>query len=295
MHSFWVLLASLMFAFMGAGVKFLGELDVPLALIIIARGLPSVVLIFVWAIVTKHSLRPISFRLHFLRNLFGVIALSLVFYCYTVLPLATASTLNYTSSLFIGLWVFIKGVEGKRDWFRFFTCMLGFAGVLLVLRPSFAEDQLLAVLMGLGSGISAAVAMMQLRSLGQLGESTWLTVFYFALVVTVAGFIVLDRNDLQAVSVQAWAALMVVGLCGLVGQLCITKAYGAGSPILSAVLQYMTIVFAVFLGVLFWEDVPDLWVWVGIFGVIVAGALSAWATMLNARKAINRRNLTDSN
>lgn len=285
MHSFWMLLASLMFACMGAAVKFLGGLQVPLALTIVARGLPSVVLIFVWAVVTKHSLKPLSYRLHFLRNLFGVTALSLVFYCYTVLPLATATTLNYSSSIFIGLWVFIKGVEGKRDWFRLFTCLLGFAGVLLVLRPSFSEDQLIAIVMGLGSAVCAAVVMMQLRSLGQLGESTWLTVFYFAVVVTTVGLVSLDRNDLQGLSAQAWAALLVVGLSGLVGQLCITKAYGSGSPILSAVLQYMTIVFAVFLGVLFWEDVPDLWVWLGILGVIGAGALSAWATMLNVRKA----------
>lgn len=295
MHSLWMLLAALMFAMMGAGVKFLGELNVPLALTIIARGLPSVVLIFVWAVVTKHSLKPKSFKLHFLRNLFGLTALTLVFYCYSVLPLATATTLNYSSSLFIGLWIFLKGAEGKRDWLRFFTCVLGFAGVLLVLRPSISEDQMLAVLMGLASGICAAVAMMQLRSLGQLGESTWLTVFYFSVVVTVAGLIAFDHSEIHAVSVQAWAALMVVGICGMVGQLCVTKAYGAGSPILAAVLQYMTIVFAVFLGILFWEDVPDVWVWVGIAGVMAAGGLSAWVTMLNARKAMAAQILTDSN
>lgn len=285
MHSLWMLLASLMFAFMGAGVKFLGEMNIPLALTIIARGLPSVVLIFIWAVLTKHSLRPKSLRLHILRNIFGVSALAMVFYCYSVLPLATATTLNYTSSLFIGLWVFIKGVEGKRDWFRFLTCLLGFAGVILVLRPSIAEDQLFAVALGLSSGICAACAMMQIRSLGELGESTWLVVFYFSVVVTLVGLIVFDHNAIHDVSLQSWAALIVVGLSGMVGQLCVTQAYGSGSTIFSAVLQYMTIVFAVFLGVLFWEDVPDLWVWIGILGVIAAGVLSAVATVIQSRKA----------
>lgn len=284
MHSLWMVLASFMFALMGAGVKFAGELNVPLALTIIARGLPSVLLIFVWAIATKHSLRPKSFKLHFFRNLFGVTALILVFYCYSVLPLATATTLNYTSSLFVGLWVFIKGVEGKRDWFRFFTCVFGFACVLLVLRPSLSEDQYLPVLLGLASGMCAAVAMMQIRSLGKLGESTWLTVFYFSIVITIVGFVGLDTSAVADVSAQAWVALLAVGLSGLVGQLCITKAYGSGSPILSAVLLYLTIVFAVLMGVLFWDDVPDPLVWLGIAGVIAAGALSAWATVLNARK-----------
>ncbi|NLJ51670.1 MAG: DMT family transporter [Alcaligenaceae bacterium] len=295
MHSLWMLLASFMFSMMGAGVKFVGELSVPLSLTIIARGLPSVLLIFVWAVLTGHSLKPKSYKLHFFRNLFGVTALSLVFYCYSVLPLATATTLNYTSALFIGLWLFIKGVEGRRDWFRFFTCILGFASVLLVLRPSLGEDQYFAVLLGLGSGISAAVAMMQIRSLGKLGESTWITVFYFSLVVTVTGLITFDSAEIRQISAQAWVGLLTVGLSGLVGQLCITKAYGSGSPILSAVLQYMTIVFSVFMGILFWDDVPDLLVWVGIAGVISAGALSAWATMLQVRKAAKLQKTVENN
>ena len=211
------------------------------------------------------------------------------------MPLATATTLNYTSALFIGLWLFIKGVEGRRDWFRFFTCILGFASVLLVLRPSLGEDQYFAVLLGLGSGISAAVAMMQIRSLGKLGESTWITVFYFSLVVTVAGVSTFDSAEIRQISAQAWVGLLTVGLSGLVGQLCITKAYGSGSPILSAVLQYMTIVFSVFMGILFWDDVPDLLVWVGIAGVISAGALSAWATMLQVRKAAKLQKTVENN
>ena len=75
MHSLWMVLASFMFALMGAGVKFAGELNVPLAMTIIARGLPSVLLILAWAVVTKHSLRPKSLKIHFLRNLFGATAL----------------------------------------------------------------------------------------------------------------------------------------------------------------------------------------------------------------------------
>lgn len=285
MHSLWMLLASFMFALMGAGVKFSGELDVPLFVVIIARGLPSVVLIFAWAVITKRSLIPKSFKLHVFRNIFGVTALGLLFYCYSVLPLATATTLNYTSSLFVGLWVFIKAAEGKRDWFRFFTCLFGFASVLLVLRPSLSEDQFFAVLLGLGSGICAAIAMMQIRSLGKLGESTWLTVFYFSLVVTTVGFVGADLGSVEDISAQAWVSLAAVGFSGLVGQLCITKAYGSGSPILSAVLLYMTIVFSVLMGILFWEDVPDPLVWLGIVGVILAGILSAWATVLSVRKA----------
>lgn len=295
MHSLWMLLASFMFALMGASVKFVGELNVPLPLTIVARGLPSVLLIFVWAKLSGQSLKPKSYKLHILRNLFGVSALSLSFYCYSILPLATATTLNYTSGLFIGLWVFVRGAEGRRDWLRFFTCLLGFASVVLVLRPSLSEDQSVAVVLGLCSGVFAAVAMMQIRSLGKLGESTWLTVFYFSLVVTVVGLIAFDSSKVEYVSTQAWVGLLTVGLSGLVGQLCITKAYGSGSPILSAVLQYMTIVFSVFMGILFWDDVPDLLVWVGIAGVISAGALSAWATMLQVRKAAKLPKTVENN
>lgn len=280
MQSLWMLVASFMFALMGAGAKMSSELGVSLGPTVFARGLPSVVCVFLWAMLTHRSLKTKHLRPHLLRNLYGTAALTCVFYCYSVLPLAIATTLNFTSALFVGLWAFLKSSEGQRDWLRFLSCVVGFISVVLILRPSLSGEELHAVFLGMMSGIFAAAAMVQVRTLGQLGEPPWLVVFYFSNMVCVAGLILyaFDNTSIQSYSLPAWLALLFVGLTGFLGQLCLTQAYGAGSPILAAVLQYMTIVFSVILSHIIWKEQGDFLSYLGVVGVISAGAISAWAT-----------------
>lgn len=283
MQALWMLVASLMFALMGAGVKFASDQGTALGLIVLARGLPSVVLILVWALLTHHSLKPTSVRLHIQRNIFGSTALWLVFFSYGFLPLASATSLNYTSSLFIGAWVIYQAGRGQRDMWRLLAVLLGFLGVLLILRPSITEEQWIGALAGLGSGFFASIAMFQIKSLGQVGEPVWRTVFYFSIVICLTGLIAVQKQDVLALGLSSTITLLGVGVFGMLGQLCMTQAYGAGSPMLAAVLQYSTIIFAALIGIVIWDTIPDIWAWLGMGLIIFAGVFSAWRTMQQNR------------
>ena len=61
----------------------------------------------------------------------------------------------------------------------------GFVGVVALLNPTLHSDQLLDGMIGLVSGVLAAIAMINVRSLGRIGEPEWRVVFYFSLVSTV--------------------------------------------------------------------------------------------------------------
>ncbi len=284
MQALWMLVASLMFALMGAGVKLATDQGTSLALIVMARGLPSVVFILVWALLTQHSLKPKSVRLHVQRNIFGGTALWLVFFSYGFLPLASATSLNYTSSLFIGAWVIYRAGKGQRDIWRLLTILLGFLGVLLILRPSITEEQWIGAIAGLGSGFFASIAMFQVKSLGQVGEPVWRTVFYFSIVICLSSLIAVQKADVLALSLASAITLFGVGVFGMLGQLCMTQAYGAGSPMLAAVLQYSTIIFAALIGIVMWDTLPDAWAWLGMGLIIFAGVFSAWRTMQQQKR-----------
>lgn len=282
MQSLWMLVACAMFALMGAFVKIASGYDANMPQIIIFRGLPSVLLIFVWASYHKKSLRPLSWKAHLLRNGFGVSSMWFGFTALSMLPLSTAISLNYTAPLFIGIWMLFFGGT-QRDPVRIIAVLLGFMGVLAVLRPSVNEDDLLYAFFGLLSGSFAAVAMMQIRQLGRLGEPEWRTVFVFSCFVCLTGLTALGFLGWSYVGWQAYAALVGIGLSGLFGQLAMTRAFGLGSALLSAVLQYSTIIFAAGLGMLLWSDVPDAIAWGGMALIIVSGLLSAWRTYTEDR------------
>lgn len=289
-----MLLASFMFALMGSAVKLAGDHGASLAQIVLFRGIPSVVLLLVFARVARQSIIPISWRAHVWRNLAGVSSMWLGFYALSNLPLSTATSLSYTAPLFIGVWMLSRPSQ-PRDVARMAAVALGFIGVLAVLRPSISDDQLLAAAGGLGAGALSAIAMLQLRTLGSLGEPEWRTVLYFSITVCLTSALALTGQGWQPVDITGYLALGAVGMCGLCGQLAVTRAFGRGAPLLTAALQYTTIIFAALLGVGFWGDNLDLWAWLGMALIIFAGLLSVWRTMNEpgaVRRPLRRRKKT---
>lgn len=289
-----MLLASLMFAAMGACVKLASDLHASLPQIVLFRGAPSVLLLLLWALSTRRSLRPKSWRLHVARNVTGVTSMWLGFFAISILPLATAVSLNYTSPLFIAIWMLARDWK-QRDGVRTVAVLLGFAGVVAILRPSIGDDQLLGVIVGLAAGACAAMAMMQIRSLGRIGEPEWRTVLFFSTFVCITGGAGVAYDGWPMVEWAGWLTLTGVGMFGLVGQLALTRAFGLGSALLTAVLQYTTIVFAAIIALVLWDDMPDWLAWSGMALVVASGLLSTWRTYSETRIMQGQNTAVESN
>ncbi len=289
-----MLLASLMFAAMGACVKLASDLHASLPQIVLFRGAPSVLLLLLWALSTRRSLRPKSWRLHVARNVTGVTSMWLGFFAISILPLATAVSLNYTSPLFIAIWMLARDWK-QRDGVRTVAVLLGFAGVVAILRPSIGDDQLLGVIVGLAAGACAAMAMMQIRSLGRIGEPEWRTVLFFSTFVCITGGAGVAYDGWPMVEWAGWLTLTGVGMFGLVGQLALTRAFGLGSALLTAVLQYTTIVFAAMIALVLWDDMPDWLAWSGMALVVASGLLSTWRTYSETRIMQGQTTAVESN
>src|SRR3546814_18358355 len=82
------------------------------------------------------------------------------------------------------------------------------------------------------------------------------------------------------IGVVDWFALTGVGVLGVVGQLAMTRAFGLGSALLTAALQYTTIIFAALLGIVFWGDMPAGLAWDGMAHPIAPGLVPIWRAYL---------------
>ncbi|MDF8365848.1 DMT family transporter [Achromobacter anxifer] len=284
MQALWMLLASAMFAIMGSFVKLGTEHGASLPQVVLFRGLPSVVLLLIWARAGRQSIIPVSWKLHLWRNLSGVTSMWLGFFAIAHLPLATATSLNYTAPLFIACWMLGWG-GAQRDPVRITAVALGFLGVIAVLRPSINDDQWLAALLGMTAGAMSAIAMMQIRQLGRVGEPEWRTVLFFSVAVCVSSLAGLLFEGWGHADWTGYLSLLGVGVTGLFGQLAMTRAFGLGSALLTAALQYSTIIFAALLGMGFWGEQLDALAWAGMGLIIFAGLLSIWRTMRDPKPA----------
>lgn len=258
-------LATVLFACMGVCVKLASE-HFGTAAVVGMRGFVGAVMMAAIAWGTGTSLRTSVPRLHVQRGLSGVLALSLWFYCIGHLPLATAVTLNYMSSVWMAVfligqmaWARHQGRDGRQVDPRLVAAIaVGFAGVALVLHPTLARDQLGAGVVGLVSGMLAAVAYVQVTALGRAGEPEVRVVFHFSLMGTVlgAGLGVVEAwaqgtphaDALADIPAMAWAELIGVGAFATIAQLLMTRAYARGSMLVNASLQYLGIVHASLFG-----------------------------------------------
>jgi S-adenosylmethionine uptake transporter len=154
------------------------------------------------------------------------------------------------------------------------TVLASFAGVVMMLRPTLDQNQLFAGLVGLLSGLSAAMAYLQVTALGKVGEPEGRTVFYFSVGTTLVGLISVSWDGFTAwhsVSWQATAWLIPIGVLATLGQWCMTRAYNRGATLLVANLQYAGIVFASVYSLLLFDDhIPPIG-WAGMALIVVSG------------------------
>jgi len=278
-----MVLATLLFATMGVCVK-LASVEYGAGEIVFYRGLVGVLIIAALSRWQGQSLRTAVPGMHFWRSLSGVLALSLWFYSIGKLPLATAMTLNYMSSVWMALFLIGGGVlmgSARVDPRLVAAVLLGFCGVALVLRPTMDEQQLWYGLAGLLSGMLSALAYLQVTSLGRAGEPEYRIVFYFSLGGIAAGALTtLATGNWHAHSLRGGTLLLAVGVLATAAQLSMTRAYSRGKTLVNASLQYLGIVFSFLYGALLFGDALTPSALLGMSLIIVAGLA---ATLLRSR------------
>ena len=271
--------ASLLFACMGVCVK-LGSAQFSAAELVFWRGFVATLIIGTYVLMRRFPLATLHARTHVVRGLSGFVSLVMYFYAISLIPLAAAVTLNYTSPIFLALLLALWTKEPIRRGF-YGALTAGFVGVIFLLQPALGREQWLGAVFGLGSGVISSIAYLNVRRLGELGEPEWRTVFYFSALSALGGLPwMLAASPFHAIDLRGWMLLLGVGGFGVMAQLCMTAAYKRGKTLVSASLAYSTVIFSSAFGMLLWdENLP----WTGWFGVILIVASGLLATALSRR------------
>jgi S-adenosylmethionine uptake transporter len=268
MQSLWMLVASLLFACMGVCVKFAAETHSAVE-ITFYRSFISLILMFGLVRLQGVALVTPHWRWQVTRGLVGFIALLAYFYAITLLPLATAVTLNYTSAIFLAIYLSLAGMRMRPGIYG--ALILGLIGVVALLKPTLHADQLLGGLIGLASGVMAGMAYFSVRELGSRGEPESRTVFYFSLVSSACAGAWLFFSELHAVDVKSGLLLLGVASFATAAQLAMTRAYTRGKTLMSAALAYSTVIFSSLFGAMFWGEVLEGSAWLAIGLIILSG------------------------
>ena len=214
------------------------------------------------------GLRTAHLGLHLWRAVIGLAAMCLWFYSIALLPLAEAVALNFTVPMFatLGAAVFLGEIVRARRWT---ATIVGFLGVLIILRPGFTELTPAMALPVIAAAFMAISVIIVKRLSGT--DQPGAIVFMMNLLLTPLSLV-------PALFVWRWPSWEVLGLMLLVGffamvsHIAITRAYTKADASAVLPLDYARLPFIAALAFLFFGEVPGLWTWVGA-GVIAASAI----------------------
>jgi drug/metabolite transporter (DMT)-like permease len=266
-----VIAAALMFASMGVLIRSAAQV-LPNEQVVFFRNLFGLLVLIPLLLRRRRlpSLKTARTLLHLTRSLFGLAAMYCFFFALAYLPLSDAVLLNFTAPLFIPfvavLWL------GEQVTARIVSAIvIGFAGVLFILKPGSGVHSWVA-LVGLASGVFAAVAMVSLRRLSTT-EPPLRVVAYYALVCTSVSAVPMIWSW-QTPPWQVLALLAGAGAFATTGQYLLSKGYGYAPAAQIGPFTYTAVVFAAAWGWLLWDEVPDRLSLSGTALVVLAGILA---------------------
>ncbi|MCI0430920.1 MAG: DMT family transporter [Rhodospirillales bacterium] len=205
---------------------------------------------------------------HIGRAAMGFGAMICFFTAFSLMPLADVVAISLSAPIFItALSVPLLAEQvGPRRWA---AVMVGFLGVLVMVRPGGASLIEPVALLPLTGAVLYALALIAMRKLGATERATT-TVFYFTLVCTalsgLAQPFVWRMPDLPD-----FVLLVCVGLLGGSAQLLMTQSLRIAPAAVVAPFDYSALVFSIGFGFAFWGEVPDWMLLLGAAIVVASG------------------------
>jgi len=278
----YMLFASFLFAVMGGFAKQLSSSMSSLE-VVFFRNIFGVFLI--GFMVFKNPIKQQGGKpfLLFFRGFMGFIALLAFFYNIAHISLADAMTFAKTAPVFTALfaYIFLKEKMSPYAWLALF---IGFIGIVLITQPqglTFSRTDLL----GIFSGIGAALAYTSVRELNKYYDTKSI-VLSFMLTGTIGPLFLffltpyINTSSLDFIFAdfiipqgRQWFYIFGLGLFATMAQMYMTKAYGETKAGIVGAISYSNIVFAIIIGLLLGDALPNLLTSLGIFAIFIAGIL----------------------
>lgn len=226
-----------------------------------------------------HKLRPRHPWLVGLRSILLAIDMVLVFYAFVELPLADAYALIFAVPMVVTA-LSVPMLGEKVGWRRWSAVVVGFIGVLIVLRPGLAELKIGHVA-ALSSALFFALSLVLVRKMGK-DESSGGLIFWM-----VVALLAVSAPAMPEVYVpMSWSDLGLMAVLGLLsgaGHLMLIRAFRLAPSAIVAPFHYSQMIWGVIFGLFLFGDIPDVWVISGSAVIIGSGLYILWRETVRGR------------
>lgn len=270
------LAAVMLLSGMAAMVKVASEAGVHLAEIIFWRQALTIPMVLAWVLAINGGVASLGSKrpwTHARRGIYGTIGMVLNFSALLLLPLAEATTFNFTAPIFAVVLSALM-LREKVGPYRWTAVALGFVGILIIAQPGGGHLPPLGAAVAMGGAFMVAFISIQVADLNRT-EAPVTIVFWFAVVTTPLAAVFLPFV-MTSHSLAEWALLIAIGLVGGFGQLFLTTSLRFGSVASVIVMDYSALIWATLYGWFIWDHLPPAATWLGAPLIVAAGLIIAW-------------------
>lgn len=234
------------------------------------RGIVSLPFVMAWVYWRERTFRTlfdIRWRWHLARGVLAVLMLTSFIYAISNMPLSKAYTLFFVAPLMITA-LSVPLLKESVDLKRWIAILVGFGGVLIILRPGFVSLDLLSIAV-LFSAACYALNAISVRILGRTDSTGAMSFWFIAMVAVGAGALALPDWQPIRSSDALWLAGM--GISGALGQVLITEAFKCAPLSIVTPFEYSALFWGVLLDVAIWGALPGPLVFVGAAVIVGSG------------------------
>jgi drug/metabolite transporter (DMT)-like permease len=256
-------------------VKLASDAGVHLAEIMFWRQSLAVPVVLAWVIAGPGlaSLSTQRFGAHVTRSALGLTSMTFYMGSITLLPLAEATTLGFTTPIFATILaaIVLREKVGKH---RIAAVVTGFIGVLVIVQPGGNHIPASGAAVGLIAAVSVAITSLQIRDMGRT-EGAATTVFWFSALSTIPMGLLLPFFMTPHDGYE-WMLLAGIGTLGGIGQIGLTAALRL-APVSTVIgMDYISLLWSSLFGWLIWNYLPGPTTWIGAAIIIMSGLYIAW-------------------
>ena len=260
------------FAIMHASVRFVSA-ELPPFQIAFFRNLFGLAVLVPFLVGSGFAqMRTQRVGLHALRGLINVCAMLMFFTSLSITPLATVTALSFTAPIFAAVLSFF--FLGERfHLYRWMAIIVGFLGMLIILRPGLVEVELGAMLAA-GAAALWAIAMIIIKILSRTDSSVaivaWMGIFLCAFSIGPALWV------WQTPTLWNLIWLAFIGLCGSIAQVTLSQSLKESDPTAVLPFDFLKLIWATILGAWFFGELPDVLTFVGAIVIFTSGLFIAF-------------------
>ena len=255
--------------------------DLPTTQIAVFRMAVQALVFLPFVLITRGALlHTRHLRLHSLWAGLSGAGMVLYYLAFAALPVAVATTLTFMQAGFMTLLAafILREPIGRR---RLGALILGFAGVLVVMRPGFVQFEP-AMLYALAAALCGASLMILTRFLSRTEARFTIMAYSGCLGLILVG--IPAAFVWQPIANTHWPLLALVGVAGTAGQFLMVGAFQLAEASALAPVDYTRLIFAVAAGYLLFQEIPDLWTWIGSVIIIASVAYTTHRERQLARR-----------